>query len=82
MIDPLICKLILQSLDQCRGLMLPETTLLAQVNIVLPEPIPDAEIREHAQWCIDQGWALTKTDEFRRRKYWITESGQIRLRSL
>lgn len=75
--DPALVASVLEVLDNSRGYMVPEQTVVTHVNILLPAPRQDQEIRDTLMFCKDQGWAQREVDAYQRNKWWITDSGRI-----
>jgi len=77
MSDPFLINTCLEVLENSRGYMVPETTVIGHVNMLLGERRDDQVIRDALAFAKDQGWAKSEVDTYGRKKWWITDAGRI-----
>jgi len=75
--DAALISTCLEVLDNSRGYMVPESTVIGHVNILLGEPKQDQQIRDALIFAKDNGWASREVDAYGRNKWWITDAGRI-----
>lgn len=70
---------ILRVLDRVSPRVMPETTLLAEVNLALPEPVTPSQLRRELVELDTKRQAVSVPDDDRGTVWMITSAGKARL---
>lgn len=79
MIERIRIQKILQTLSEYRDHSLLESAIQDQINLVLPRPISTVEFHESLSFCRDKGFIDFRIDDYKEKRWFITEPGIVHM---
>ena len=81
-VNPQICRAVLQSLADCAPFLMPERSLFADTSNRLPQPVTLTEFRTALHDLESKRRILSQRDEEQNLKWKITDNGSAKLAEL